>query len=111
MPIYEFRCGSCGRRTSVLRRSFDPPTDLVCSSCGSAQLTRLYSPVAFHRSESDRLSELDTSRPPGEEYYKDSRNVGLWAKKRLQELGQDLGPQFDEIVDKARQGQVSGTDD
>ncbi|TAK30295.1 MAG: zinc ribbon domain-containing protein [Chloroflexota bacterium] len=111
MPIYEYRCQSCNRKNSVLSRSFGAPTDLACSFCGGVELRRIYSPVAYHRSESDRISELDTSRPQGEDYYKDSRNVGLWAKKRLKEMGQDLGPQFDEIVENARSGKLTGVDD
>jgi hypothetical protein len=32
--------------------------------------------------------------------------VGLWAKKRVQELGVDLGPKFDEVVERARTGKI-----
>ena len=42
----------------------------------------------------------------GEEFYKDSRNVGLWAKKRAKEMGVDLGPKFDEIQESARTGKI-----
>jgi hypothetical protein len=49
---------------------------------------------------------LDTSKPKGDEFYKDSRNVGLWAKKRMKELGVDLGPKMDEIVERGRTGKI-----
>jgi hypothetical protein len=48
------------------------------------------------------LTNFDTSRPRGDDFYKDSRNVGLWAKKRMKELGVDLGPKMDEIVERGR---------
>jgi hypothetical protein len=32
--------------------------------------------------------------------------VGLWAKKRMRELGVDLGPKMDEIVEKGRTGKI-----
>jgi hypothetical protein len=32
--------------------------------------------------------------------------VGLWAKKRAQELGADLGSSFEETVEKARTGKI-----
>jgi hypothetical protein len=48
------------------------------------------------------LTSFDTSRPRGDDFYKDSRNVGLWAKKRMRELGVDLGPKMDEIVERGR---------
>jgi hypothetical protein len=34
------------------------------------------------------------------------RNVGMWAKKRAQQMGVDLGPKFDETVEKARSGKL-----
>jgi len=41
-----------------------------------------------------------------ESFYRDSRNVGLWAKKRAKEMGVDLGSQFEETVEKARSGKI-----
>jgi len=32
--------------------------------------------------------------------------VGLWAKKKMRELGVDLGPKMDEIVEKGRTGKI-----
>jgi len=52
------------------------------------------------------LSSFDTSKPRGDDFYKDSRNIGLWAKKRMRELGADLGPKMDEIVEKGRTGKI-----
>ena len=103
MPIYEYRCNQCQRNTSVLVRSLSSPPTPTCEFCGGSDLMRVMSRFAYHRSEADRLAEVDTSGPAGEDYYRDSRNVGLWAKKRAKELGVDdvLKPQFDEIVDNA----------
>jgi hypothetical protein len=61
---------------------------------------------AYHRSDGDRLSEFDTSKSQGDDFYKDSRNIGLWAKKRAQQMGADLGSDFEEVVDKARSGKI-----
>jgi hypothetical protein len=69
-------------------------------------MSQIISRVTYHRSESDRLADFDPRKPRGEEFYKDSRNVGLWAKKRAKELGADLGPQMDEIVESARTGKI-----
>ena len=52
------------------------------------------------------LDNLDASKPADESYYRDSRNVGLWAKKRAKQMGVDLGPKFDETVEKARTGKL-----
>ena len=52
------------------------------------------------------MKDLDTSRRAPNDFYKDSRNVGLWTKKKLNDLGVDLGPKLDEIVEKGRSGKV-----
>jgi hypothetical protein len=52
------------------------------------------------------LANFDTSKPQGGDFYKDSRNVGLWTKKRIQQMGVDLGPKVDEIVEKGRSGKI-----
>jgi hypothetical protein len=52
------------------------------------------------------LANFDASKPRGDDFYKDSRNIGLWAKKRMKELGADLGPKMDEIVERGRTGKI-----
>jgi len=46
MPIYEYRCDSCGTRQEVLQKISDAPlTD--CPSCGQAALHKLVSAAGF----------------------------------------------------------------
>jgi len=106
MPIYEYECKKCQKIIGYLILKPSEESQLKCKSCGSEDLKRLLSRFAYHRSESDRLAGCDTSKPRGEDFYKDSRNIGLWAKKRAQELGADLGPEFDEVVEKGRTGKI-----
>ena len=62
------------------------------------------SSFAVVASEASRLANFDTAAPRDDSYYSDSRNVGMWAKKRAQQMGVNLGPKFDETVEKARTG-------
>lgn len=102
MPLHEFACQGCGRKSTrlVLRKGDEEA--LRCEHCGSERLKRLISRVAIHRSEADRLAVLDTRKQPDESFYRDNRNIGLRAKKRMQELGVDLGDAFEEKLEKAR---------
>lgn len=50
MPIYEYRCKACGKRSSALLPRFDSP-DPACPFCGAIELRRLVSTFATHRSE------------------------------------------------------------
>ena len=106
MQIYEYRCERCGRLTSQLVLKPAKATSPACRACGNGQTQRELSGFAYHRSEASRLAEFDPSRSNHADFYKDSRNVGLWAKKRAQDMGVDLGPSFDETVEKARTGKI-----
>ncbi len=105
MPIFEYRCLSCGKefQTIVMPWERENPS---CSGCGSKKVKKLISRTHYFRSESDILENFDTRTPRGLDFYKDPKNIGLWAKKRARELGADLGPEFDEIVEKARDGEL-----
>jgi len=69
-------------------------------------MRRVMSSFAVVESESSRLANFDSRRPRDDSFYRDSRNVGLWAKKRAKEMGVDLGPKFDATVEKARSGKL-----
>lgn len=107
MPIYEYHCQKCGKDQSVLLLSQrETTTQPRCKYCGARRLTRLLSRFSYHTSEAARVNDFDTSASRNESFYRDSRNVGLWAKKRAKELGVDLGPQFEETVERARSGKI-----
>jgi len=106
MPIYEYRCNQCGKEFSHLFLNAKETKKLRCKYCRSLNLSRLVSSFSVHQTEGSRLAQFDTSKPKGDEFYKDSRNVGLWAKKRMKELGVDLGSKMDEIVEKGRTGKI-----
>jgi len=106
MPIYEYECQNCGVVSGFLILKKEDAAKVACLKCGGKKMSQVISRVAYHRSEEDRLKEFDTRKPQGEEFYKDSRNIGLWAKKRAKELGADLGEKFDEIVESARTGKI-----
>jgi len=106
MPIYEYRCNQCHREFSELILKAEEVCKIKCKYCNSRSLTKLVSSFRVHQTEESRLANFDTSKPKGDEFYKDSRNVGLWAKKRMRELGVDLGPKMDDIVERGRTGKI-----
>jgi len=106
MPIYEYRCNRCNKDFSELFLNLKEIKKVKCKYCHSSDLTRLISSFSVHQTEEARLAEFDTSKPRGNDFYKDSRNVGLWSKKRMKEMGVDLGSKMDEIVEKGRTGKI-----
>ena len=106
MPIYEYRCNQCKKEFGQLFLNAREIRRVKCKFCNSSNLTKLLSSFRVHQTEDSRLSEFDTSKPRGEDFYKDSRNIGLWAKKRMRELNVDIGSKMDEIVEKGRTGKI-----
>jgi putative FmdB family regulatory protein len=106
MPIYEYRCNQCQKEFNQLFLNQREVKKVKCKHCGGHDLEKLISSFSVHQTEASRMSNFDTSKPRGNDFYKDSRNVGLWAKKRMKEMGVDLGPKMDEIVERGRSGKI-----
>ncbi len=43
MPIYDYKCGSCGKTYDVFHKVREVTEDIICPSCGSTSHTRLLS--------------------------------------------------------------------
>lgn len=46
MPIYEYKCSSCGHRFDVLQRIGADGSDLNCPTCGTAKPEKMLSACA-----------------------------------------------------------------
>ncbi len=106
MPIYEFRCNACRRRTSVFTRSIGAPVSAVCQHCGAADLHRLISRVAVLRSEDDSLSGLDESSLDGID-ESDPRSVARWVRKMSRQMGEPLDAEMEADLDRLEAGEMS----
>jgi putative FmdB family regulatory protein len=106
MPIYEYRCHTCRRRVSIFFRSFsDIQAEPACPRCGSTHLTRLISRVAVVRSEDSRIDDLaDPSMLDGLD-EDDPKSMARWMRKMSAETGEDMPPEFDEVIDRLESGQ------
>jgi putative FmdB family regulatory protein len=101
MPIYEYRCADCRKKTTVITLSVNAAVDPVCRHCGGRAMIKLVSRVAVRRSEESRLEGLaDPSSLTGLD-ENDPKSVARWMKKMGREMGEEAGEGFDEEVDKA----------
>ena len=106
MPIYEYRCGRCRRVSSILVRSFSAPVEPVCGQCGATDLDRLISRFAVLRSEDERLERMADPDSFGGFDENDPRSVARWARRMGAEMGEDLGPEFDEAIEQMEAGEM-----
>lgn len=58
MPVYEYRCQSCGKRFQALIGMTAEPDDEACPHCGSKETARLVSRFIRGRSEDARVDEI-----------------------------------------------------
>jgi len=102
MPIYEYECQSCQGQFQTLVMKAEDEKDLACPGCEGNNLKKLISRGAYHQSEKDRLANFNPTSHQNDSFYTDSRNIGLNAKKRAQDMGVDLGSGFETKLEKLR---------
>jgi putative FmdB family regulatory protein len=109
MPIYEYRCHDCRRRVSIFWRTFSEAEEgkatPVCPRCGGANLTRLVSRVRVIRSEDTRLDDMSDFSDMPDLDENDPKSLGRFMRKMSAEVGEDLGPEFDEVVGRLESGE------
>lgn len=110
MPIYEYRCQKCRRRFSVFWRSFSAIDEsaVKCKYCQSTDVRRLVSRVRVVRSEDSRLEDMADPSAWGDFDENDPKSMGRFMRKMVNEMGDeagDLGPEFDEVIDRLEAGQ------
>jgi putative FmdB family regulatory protein len=108
MPIYEYRCNSCGRRVQLFFRSFSAVADPACPECHSTDLGRVPSRVAVVRSEDAVLDNLSDPSSFENVDYSDPRAVAEWARRMGEATGADMGDDYDEMIDQMARGEEPG---
>ncbi|MCO6453424.1 MAG: zinc ribbon domain-containing protein [Caldilineales bacterium] len=108
MPIYDFYCSNCRRRSSHFFRTISAASEAVpiCPHCQSENLRRLVSKVAVVRSEEARLEAMsDPSMFAGLD-EEDPRALGRMMRQMSSELGEEMDdPEFNEVIDRLESGQ------
>jgi putative FmdB family regulatory protein len=110
VPIYEYRCAACRRKTTVLTLRVSETVDPVCEHCGSRDLTRQLSRFAMVRSEDARLDNLTDDAALAGVDENDPKSMARWMRKMGSELGEDAGEDFDEMVDELEHGAADDDD-
>ncbi|MBM4132167.1 MAG: zinc ribbon domain-containing protein [Nitrospira sp.] len=112
MPIYEYRCQDCDKRSSLLVLSISHPPPLACNYCHSAKLERVLSRFASPKSEEARLESLADPSHLGGLDDNDPKSMARFMKKMGEEMGEDVGDDVEAALDEAgAEGEASSTTD
>jgi len=108
MPTYEFVCLDCKKRFNLFMTYSEYGTKpATCSHCGSQSTRRRMNRVRIAKSEESRMESFgDFSDPAALEGLEDDpQALGRMMRKMGNELGEELPPEFDEVVDRLEKGQ------
>jgi len=109
MPSYDFRCQNCRKRFQVFL-SYDQygTIDIHCTHCDSTDVKRKIGRIRIAKSEDSRMDDLasDFSDPAALAGLEDDpKALGHMMRKMSNEMGEDMGPEFDEVIDRLEKGQ------
>jgi putative FmdB family regulatory protein len=112
MPIYEYECDQCHRRTSVLTMRVSESVEPVCRHCGGTAMRRLMSRFAMPRSEEARMDALADPSSFGDIDENDPKSVARVMRRMGKEMGEEFsGPEFEEAIDELERGGDLGGED
>jgi len=105
MPIYEYRCADCKKKVSVFFRSFSAVDQEQprCPICQGTQLTKMVSKVRVMRGASASSGGDDAMLDDLNE--NDPRSLGRMMRRMADETGEDMGPEFGEVIGRLEKGE------
>lgn len=105
MPTYTYRCLDCQRRFEIYLTYEDYDQAAVqCPRCGSDHVRRKIDRVRFAKSTESLMDDFDD--PSALEGLEDDPvAMGKMMRRMGQEMGEELPPEFDEVVSRLEKGQ------
>jgi len=109
MPLYDYFCSDCQKRFDVFMTYAEYGTrPITCTHCQSKNVRRRVPRVRVAKSEDSRMDSLagdfsDPSALAGLE--NDPQAMGRMMRKMGKEMGEEMPPEFDEVVGRLEKGQ------
>ncbi len=107
MPIYEYRCADCKRKVSVFFRSFSAvdQEQARCPICQGTHLTKMVSKVRVIHGGSMSSEDGVDDAMLDDLNENDPRSLGRMMRRMADETGEDMGPEFGEVVKRLEKGE------
>jgi len=105
LPVYEYLCIECKKHfNQYLTYSEYGHKSVKCPYCQGQQVQRRIGRIRVARSEESRLDSIsDIDNLNGIE--DNPRELGKMMRRMGSEAGEELGPEFDEVVNRLEKGQ------
>jgi putative FmdB family regulatory protein len=109
MPIYEYRCQKCGKKTEIITFRVSESVDPVCRHCSSEEVARVPSRVRVRLSEETRMERLADPSMMGGLDENDPKSMAKWMKRMTHEMGDDFeGEDVDSMIEEAMEEEATG---
>jgi len=106
MPTYDFICNNCEKRFDVFMTFSEYGKKIVhCIHCESGNVRRRMTKVRIAKSEESRMESVTSNFSGFEGLEDDPKALGQMMRKMGSEMGEELPPEFDDVVDRLESGQ------
>ena len=106
MPTYDFICNDCNQRFDVFQTFAEyGKTPVVCAHCNSKNVRRRMTRVRIAKSDDSRMESRTDEFSDMEGLEEDPQAMARVMRKMGKQLGEDLPPEFNEVVDRLEKGQ------
>ena len=106
MPTYDFICNKCENRFEVFMTFSEYGKKAVhCTHCESGNVRRRMTKVRIAKSEESRMESVAGDFSGFEGLEDDPKALGKMMRKMGSEMGEELPPEFDDVVDRLESGQ------
>jgi putative FmdB family regulatory protein len=106
MPVYDYLCMNCRKRFDVFIAYREYGTKpVVCPHCGSVEVKRRLNRVRIAKSEESRMESMTDDFSGFEGLENDPKALGQMMRKMGKEMGEEMPPEFDDVVDRLESGQ------
>ena len=103
MPTYDYICNNCNQRFDVFMTFSEYGKKAVnCAHCSSKNVRRRMTKVRIAKSEESRMESVADGF---EGLENDPREMGRVMRKMGKEMGEELPPEFNEVVGRLEAGQ------
>ena len=106
MPLYEYCCLDCKKRSTVLVLNLANQAPAACSHCTSVRVERILSRFASPKSEEARLEAwADPSKLAGLD-KNDPQSMARFMETMGEEMDEDLGDELSEAMESDETGSM-----
>src|SRR5215510_2774166 len=106
MTTYDFICNNCNQRFDVFMTFAEyGKKKVTCTFCKSKNVRRRMTKVRVAKSEESRMESMSNDFSGFEGMEDDPKAMGRIMRKMGKEMGEEMPPEFDEVVGRLEAGQ------